>query len=211
MQRLVTRLVQNLRPVPPHVVPVRLLTGVAGGVAVSVAMVGIWLGYRPDMLAAARTVMFWVKFAYGLAVGALALWAVERLARPGTEALSRILWLLLPLAAVAALAASQIARAPARDRAPMVMGASASVCPLLVIASAGPPLMGLIWAVRGLAPIRLRTAGAMIGLAAGGFGAGAYALHCTEWTAPFLAVWYSLGVAGCGVVGAALGPYVLKW
>ena len=205
------RLVRDLRPVSPHAVRVRLLTGVAAGVAVSVAMVGIWLGYRPDMPAAARTVMFWVKFAYVLAVGALALWAVERLARPGTEALFRILWLLLPLAAVATLAASQIAGAQAQDRMPMIMGASASVCPFLVIAIAIPPLVGLIWAVRGLAPIRLRTAGAMIGLAAGGFGGGAYALHCTEWSAPFLAIWYSLGVAGCGVLGAALGPFVLQW
>lgn len=205
------RLVQDRRPAPPHVVPVRLLTGVAGGVAVSVALVGIWLGYRPDMPEAVHTVMFWVKLAYVLAVGALALWAVERLTRPGTEALSRISWLLLPLAAVTALAASQIAGAPAQDRTPMIMGASASVCPSLVIAIAIPPLVGLIWAVRGLAPIRLRTAGAMIGLAAGGFGAAAYALHCTEWSAPFLAIWYSLGVAGCGVLGAALGPFVLKW
>jgi hypothetical protein len=205
------QLVLDLRPVQPHAVAARLLAGLGTGVAVSVAMVGIWLGYRSDMSAATRTVMFWVKLGYLLAVGALALWSVERLARPGTEALSRILWLLLPLAAVAALAASQIAGAQAQDRMHMIMGASAPVCPPLIIAIAIPPLIGLVWAVRGLAPTRLRLAGAMIGLAAGGFGGGAYALHCSEWTAPFLAVWYSLGVAGCGVIGAALGPYVLRW
>ena len=39
----------------------------------------------------------------------------------------------------------------------------------------------------------------------------AYALACTEPAAPFIAVWYTLGIALCGVLGAALGPKLLRW
>ena len=44
------------------------------------------LGLRPDIAAAVATWMFWTKFAYTLALGGLALWAAERLGRPGGRA-----------------------------------------------------------------------------------------------------------------------------
>ena len=74
-----------------------------------------------------------------------------------------------------------------------------------------PPLIGLAWAVRGLAPTRLALTGLMIGLAAGGAGAAAYALHCDEMSAAFLVVWYTLGVAGAGALGWIAGPRILRW
>jgi len=91
------------------------------------------------------------------------------------------------------------------------MGQSARVCPWRILFFALPPLAGLVWAMRGLAPTRLRQAGAAIGLAAGGAGAFIYALACTESTAPFLAIWYTLGMAACAALGWALGPLVLRW
>ena len=65
--------------------------------------------------------------------------------------------------------------------------------------------------MRGLAPTRLGEAGAAIGLAAGGMGAFPHAWHCMETGAPFLAVWYTLGVAAATFVGWLLGPRVLRW
>ena len=91
------------------------------------------------------------------------------------------------------------------------MGFSAAAAPWRILVAALPPLVGLAWAVRGLAPTRLVFGGAMVGLAAGGFGAASYAMHCQEATAPFLLVWYSLGIIACGFLGAALGPRVLRW
>jgi hypothetical protein len=91
------------------------------------------------------------------------------------------------------------------------MGHSANVCPGLILTASLPPLAGLIWAVRGLAPTRLRLAGLALGLAAGGAGAAAYAIHCDEMAAPFLAAWYTLGVAAAGAIGWALAPRVLRW
>ena len=208
---LIDRLTADLRPTPRSVVARRLLLGLGVGVAVSAVLVWRLLGFRPDMGVAAASMMFWMKFAYVLALAGFALWTAGALARPDRQGWGRGLWLILPIAVVAAIAAWKLLNAPPSMREAMVMGGSAAVCPWRIIVFALPPLVGLIWAVRGLAPTRLRWAGAMIGVAAGGAGAFAYALHCTESTAPFLAVWYSFGILGAGAIGALLGPRVLRW
>ena len=56
-------------------------------------------------------------------------------------------------------------------------------------------LVAALGALREMAPTRLRLAGAAAGALAGGAGAAVYALHCPELGAPFVAVWYVLGMA----------------
>jgi hypothetical protein len=112
---------------------------------------------------------------------------------------------------MAMIAVSRLATTPAAAWRPMIMGASAMLCPWRVLAAAAPTFVALIWALRGLAPTRPRLAGAAAGLAAGGVGAAAYALSCPETGAPFLAIWYSLGmILPCGI-GLLLGPRLLRW
>ena len=65
--------------------------------------------------------------------------------------------------------------------------------------------------MQGLAPTRLRLAGASVGLLAGAAGACVYAFHCPELAAPFLGTWYVLGMAIPTALGALLGPRVLRW
>jgi len=208
---LLGRLARDLKPVSRHAASTRLVAGLVPGFTVSLLLVELSLGYRPDIAAAAHTAMFWAKLAYTLAIGGLALGAVERLARPGTPILARALWLAAPVAAMALLAAWQLASAPGPERLAMTMGVSAAVCWWRIVAFSVPPFAGLVWAVRGLAPTRLGLAGGMVGLAAGGFGAGAYALSCVESTGPFLAIWYSLGLAACAAAGGLLGRRALRW
>lgn len=208
---LILRLSNDLRPVSRLTVARRLALGLGMGALGSAVLTGATIGFRADMMHAASEAMFWVKFGYTLAVAGLALWACERLARPVGEARRRAIWLALPLLAIAALAGWQLSQAPAPMRMPIVMGSSADVCPWCILTFSMPPLAGLIWAVRGLAPTRLRLTGLMLGLTAGGAGAAVYALHCTESAAPFLAVWYTLGVAAAALAGAFLGPRLLRW
>ena len=54
-------------------------------------------------------------------------------------------------------------------------------------------------------------AGAAGGGLAGGVAATVYSLHCPELAAPFLAIWYVLGVLIPVVVGAVVGRYLLRW
>jgi hypothetical protein len=211
LDQLVESLVADLTPVADPPVAQRLAIGLGAGLTLSVALVGLVLGFRPDMHTATLTMMFWIKLAYVSGIGAIALWAVERLARPGVPTGNLLLWLLVPTLGVAALAVTQLINGPAEAREHLIMGFSAAAAPWRILVAALPPLVGLAWAVRGLAPTRLVFSGAMVGLAAGGFGAASYAMHCQESTAPFLFIWYSLGVIACGAVGAVLGPRVLRW
>jgi hypothetical protein len=208
---MVERLVADLQPVAQPPIAWRLSLGLGVGLGLSVLLVGLILGYRPDMATATLTTMFWVKLGYVSGIGAIALWAVERLVRPGVPTGNLLLWLLVPTVLVSALAIAQLIDGPATAREHLIMGFSAAAAPWRILVAALPPLVGLAWAVRGLAPTRLVFAGAMVGLAAGGFGAASYAMHCQEATAPFLLVWYSLGIIACGFLGAALGPRVLRW
>ena len=67
------------------------------------------------------------------------------------------------------------------------------------------------WALRGLAPTRPRAAGLAAGLLAGAVGATGYALSCSELSMAFVAIWYTLGIALAGGLGALLGPRLLRW
>jgi hypothetical protein len=78
-------------------------------------------------------------------------------------------------------------------------------------ALSAPALFAALWALKGLAPTRLALAGAAAGLLSGALGALAYALHCPELAAPFLALWYSLGMLMPAAAGALLGRVLLRW
>lgn len=211
MSELPRQLSAGLAAIPPSFVPRRLLLGLGAGALVSIVWVLAFLRLRPDLAGAIGTTMFWMKLAYPLSLAVIAGLAAERLARPAASARDRLAWLTLPFGAVALIGIVQFVIAAPQSREAIVMGGSASLCPFLVLATSLPPLLGLIWAMRGLAPTRLRETGAVIGLAAGGVGAFAYAWHCTEWGAPFLAFWYTLGILGAAALGALLGPLLLRW
>jgi hypothetical protein len=110
-----------------------------------------------------------------------------------------------------AVAIWQLSEAAPAERMAMVVGQTAAVCPWGILMFAMPPLAGLLWALRGLAPTRLALTGTTVGIAAGGAGAGIYALHCGEATVPFLTVWYTLGIAMTAAIGLAGGAWFLRW
>lgn len=170
-------------------------TAVLGLVPMSLMFSGPWL----------------VKFGYAVALVAVGGWLTVRLARPVGPLGGPQRALMAVLAVMGALALWQWATAMPGQRLPELLGHSWSVCPRNVLLLAMPPMAALFWAVRGLAPTRPRLAGAAIGLCAGALGAAAYAVSCTEVAFTFVAVWYTLGIAGATAVGALLGPRMLRW
>jgi hypothetical protein len=118
------------------------------------------------------------------------------------------------LAIVAVTVAASIvdyALAPEEARPWMLMGSSALICPFLIVALSVPFFAAGIVFMRRAAPTRLTVAGASVGLAAGALGAWVYSFHCTEGGLPFLALWYSLGIAVVTAAGALLGRALLRW
>ena len=61
------------------------------------------------------------------------------------------------------------------------------------------------------APTNLIRTGVFAGLVSGDISAIAYALHCTDDSLPFVAIWYGGTIVLCTVAGAILGPRLLRW
>ncbi len=208
---LIDALSERLQPASPNGPWRRLALWVAAGVVVSMAIMLAWLGPRPDLMSATRTPMFWVKFLYTLALGALGLWAAERLGRPGLAAGRPILAWLSVVAVVALIAAAELALAPGSLRRQMLMGHSAMICPWRILALAVPLIVGALAALRTLAPTRPVLTGLAGGAAAGGLAAFVYAFSCDESAMPFVALCYTLPVLAAGLIGAAAGRFALRW
>lgn len=184
----------------------------AGAAAVGALLpLAALLGVRPDLAQAAGSPMFWVKVAFVASIAALALPANLRLARPGARLGALPALLAAIVVAMWTLAAVALARAPDGERAALVLGATWRVCPLAIAGLALPGFVAFLWAMRGLAPTRPARAGAAAGLLAGALAATAYTLHCPESQAPFLAVWYLLGILAPAAAGALVGPRLLRW
>ncbi len=109
------------------------------------------------------------------------------------------------------MAAHASMRAGVGQQPALWLGSTWRVCPWRIIALSIPIYLIVVVAVRGLAPTRLTLAGAAAGLLAGGLSVVVYGLYCQESAAPFVAAWYSAGIAGCTGLGALLGPRFMRW
>lgn len=198
-------------PVRPHATTRRLAMALAGGLAVSFAIVGLGYRFRPDLAQAVLLPMFWIKLAFLLVMGGAGLLLAHRFARPGARPGAAWLGLALPLAAIWMLALVSLGQAASDERLPLLLGETWRSCIFNILLVAAPPFAAGMSALRGLAPTRPAMAGAAVGAMAGGLSACIYALHCPEMAAPFLAVWYVAGVAATAGIGALLGPRLLRW
>lgn len=208
---LIDRLVADLRPVPRGAVARRVGLGLGAGILVSIAGMLLTLGPRPDMADAMATGSFWMKISYTAVLALIGAGAVAAIARPEGRLRNRVLAGLAVLAICALLAAVELIGAAPAEQAALVMGSTALTCPWSIAILSLPVFAGAFWALRGLAPTRLTLAGAAAGLAAGAFAALVYSFHCPESAMPFIAIWYTAGVAIAGGLGAALGRWLLRW
>jgi hypothetical protein len=208
---LIERLTGGLEPVRADAVMRTLAPGLVGGTLVSWVVMLMWLGIRPDIADALATPAFWMKFFYTLIFALFGLWTLERLSRPGARAGLQTTIEALPFAALAAVSLWQWNTTPAAAHRHLLMGASHTVCPWRIAILALPIFGGVLFSLRRLAPTRPILAGAAAGLVAGAAGAFVYAFHCDESAAPFVALWYTFGIAVVGLAGAVLGRFALRW
>ncbi len=208
---LVAMLAAGPVAVPRQAASRRLGLALAIGAPLSLAILLVEYGPRRDLLQALFWPMFWVKLLFPLAIAGAAFVMAQRLARPGVPVRRAWIGAVLPVLVVWALAVVAWFDTPMEGRMPSLMGQSWRICAMSIAVMALPVFAGAMAALRSLAPTRPARAGAAAGALAGGVGAAVYALHCMELTAPFLAVWYVSGIAVPVLVGALLGPRLLRW
>lgn len=210
-EELIAMLARGAEAAEPHALQRRYVTALGWGAFGTTLLMAILLGVRPDLAEASRLPMFWVKLAFPAALLAGAFVAVLRLSRPGVR-LGRVpAAIAVPVLAMWLFAAIVLLGTAPAERLKLVIGDTWAYCPFIIAALSVPLFGALLWAMKGLAPTRLALAGASAGLLAGAGGAFIYALHCTEMEAPFLAVWYLLGMLIPTAAGAMLGPRLLRW
>ena len=174
-------------------------------------MVWAFLGFRADLGRAMLSASFWVKWGFTFLTAAVAFALSARLARPESGPGLWPVALAIPLVALALFACIEILGAPEAQRRMIWLGQSAFQCFWCIPALSMPFLLGMLWAFRRFAPTRLRLAGFSIGVLAGAAAAAVYALHCDETAPAFVATWYSAGMLLPAVIGAIIGPRVLRW
>lgn len=208
-------LIAALAAHPARVQPVRsmraLLWAGSAGVFAALGLLAMTLPLNPQLGTELARPMFWMKLAFIVSTATIGYLVVLRLAQPGRN-LGALAWSLgVPALSMWLLAALSLLGASPDDRSGLVLGTSGLACPIYVAAFSVPSFVLVMLAMRSLAPTRLRLAGAATGLLSGALGASVYQLHCTELAAPFIGVWYVLGMSIPAALGALIGPRALRW
>ncbi|RPH43063.1 MAG: DUF1109 domain-containing protein [Burkholderiales bacterium] len=210
---LIARLAQDAAPVRPAAIGARFALALVLALPLTTILMAAVPGFglRPDLSAVLSGSPDLPKHLFTLAMLAAAWFACTRLARPGASLRGVSGAVGLPVAAMLALAVAALVTAAPQARAALLLGETWTSCAASIALLSLPAFAGAIVAMRGLAPTRLGLAGAAAGLFAGAAGAAVFALHCTEAAAPFVAVWYLLGMAVPTAAGALAGPRLLRW
>ena len=208
---LVALLSTNLEPVDRHAVVRTLWVAIAAGSIAALGIAFIGMGFRADLTTTRVLIFLAAKLAFAIGIVGLALLYLTRLARPGVERKISPFVVAMPFLIIVVLAAISLGSAPRSHWDRMIVGDHWLECLLSIPIIAIIPFAASIWAVRKGAPTNLVRAGAFAGLIAGGVSAIGYALHCTDDSLPFIAVWYGGTIVLCTLVGAALGPRLLRW
>ena len=208
---LLAWLAADAAPVSHRAQDRRFVATLALGAGVALLMTLVLLGPRPDLGQAATLPMFWLKLAFPACLVLVAAVAVQRLGHPGMRLGRLAIGVVAPVAVIWLLSAFVLMNAAPADRPALIWGATWKECPLNIAALSVPALLAAFWALRQLAPTHARLAGVAAGLFAGAAAALAYALHCPEMEAPFLGLWYVLGMLIPTAAGALLGPRWLRW
>lgn len=207
---LISMLAGDAGAVAPRIWQQRYALALSAGFIGAMLLMILLLGVRPDITDAVRLPMFWVKLAFPAALAAGALLAAVRLSRPGVATGGAGAMLAAPVLVIWVLAAMALLGAP-EDRAMLLWGETWAACLVNIPMLSVPAFVAVFWVMKSLAPVRPALAGAAAGLLAGAVSAVVYALHCPELAAPFIGLWYLLGMLIPAALGALIGPRLLRW
>ena len=154
---------------------------------------------------------FLVKFAYTASIMLTLVVALAHLSRPGGTIRKQILILAAIFATMLLLAVAQLGMSSTTAYNGLIFGYSALICPFLIVGFGVPAFFLNFWFLRRSAPTRPKLAGLIAGACAGAIGAWVYSWACIENGFAFIAIWYSLGIALSGLLGAICGPVSLRW
>lgn len=182
-----------------------------GGLALTIVLVLVTLGARPDLASAWMMLPVVAKALLGASVATIALALFQNSLRPGLQAARLLPLVAVPILLAGGWALSTLSQAPAEQWSALVFGHYWRACLIAVPLYALCPFAALLMVARRGAPVHRALTGACAGLASAGLAIVAYSLHCTDDTAPFLATWYTLAMAIVTGLGALTFPHLVRW
>jgi hypothetical protein len=188
-------------------VAIALVIGLAG----SLAIYGLFMGPRPGIAEAAKTVRFWLKFVDSFAFALPSLLLTLRLARPDAKPMALAVWLIAPFVLLGCGVVAELLVVPQGEWLARLVGHNSMYCMRMIPLLAAPMLAGLIVALRAGAPLHPSLTGALAGAASAGIAALLYSSHCPDDSPLFVATWYPLATLICMGVGALAGRRFLTW
>jgi len=208
---LISMLSTNVEPVDHRHVARNIGMAVVVGAALAMASVFFVLGPRAGLTTVGTFMPALLKVAVTIIILVPAYMYLIRLARPGGERGTPLAFVALPFIAVMLLTAVSLAFVSANHWNGKIFGDEWLECVISIPLIAIVPFSVIVYAVRQMAPTDLARTGAFAGLVAGCLSAIGYALHCSDDTVPFFALWYGGTVALCTIAGWKLGPKLLRW
>lgn len=208
---LVAILSANTEPVDRGQVARTVCMALSVGFVGALGLMIIGLGVRTDLATAQALAFLAFKLAFAMGIVGISSMYLTRLARPGGERIVSLGLVGLPFIAIVLMAAVNLGFAPKSHWNKMIMGEDWFECLLSIPIIAITPFAIVIVAVRQAAPTNLVRTGAFAGLVAGGISSAAFALHCSDDSLPFVAVWYGGTIVLCTLAGAIFGPRLLRW
>src|SRR6476620_9722302 len=187
-----------------------LVMAIFGGLAISGALFALTLGVRPDIVSALGTWRFDLKLIVNLVLMIAATWVSLRLSSPTTKPRSAMRALLVPALLLLAAVIYELVTLPASAWPSRAMGVTGVMCLASIIFLSVLPLTATIYALRQGAPTSAAVMGAVGGLLAGALGATVFAIHCTNDSPLFVAIWYATAIGLMSMFGLLVGRHALR-
>ncbi len=195
---------------PQPTVAQRLARSFPAALAVCVAVFVVFWGTRPDLAAALASASVLKTLVPALLV-VLAGAGVLALAHPGMRTDRRLGLIGLFVAALAVALAAYLLRDGVAGVAMALSKPSLATC-LVSIPLLGLPLLAaILWSLSSGAVMRPRLTGAVAGLMAGGASASVYSAYCDTDMVLYVILAYGTAILSLAVIGALVGPRVLRW
>jgi hypothetical protein len=208
---LIERLSAEAGRRPRRSIPSSLITAVS---AATIVTLGLSYALMAPVEWTSRQLMqpvFLLKIAFLVSLLLASLSIVRDLSSPGRKVSLQLTFALVPFLILAALSYDEVtARHPAGLQHELVHQ-SIVACLLHVGLLAVPAFAILVFTVKAFAPVDLSRAGLYIGVLSGCIGALGYAFHCHDELITLVAVSYTLAIVQMGLIGALLGPRLLRW
>lgn len=180
-------------------------------VAVAAAVFLATLSPRPDIAAAAEAPRFLFKFVVMLTLVGGAFDALRALTRPEGNLRRALLLLMAAPALLVAAVVLEMLAVPSEAWSERMIGTSNVYCLILIMMIGLGPLSILLLALRHGAPSNPGITGAVAGLLAGAIAATIYLVHCPDDSPLFVAIWYTIAIAGLAGLGAVAAQRFVRW